>query len=352
MREIKRFARKRKVLLVRTAAIVIPLLVSLLLLSQTVLAENTYVITDGARVFTYTTNATDPAAVLGEAGLRLDEGDSYTTQPGMGMSSITIQRGQDITVEYCGELIRISSHGETVAELLSRLNIALGENDVASLPLDADTFDGMVLRVDQVLHLDETYTSTLRHEVIYCYDESLPEGVETVLTEGVDGQLTCTATVTYVNGEETNRVVHSELVSMLPTTEVIAFGSAPVQEVEPGGMPIIGDGTITLPTGEVLTYSRTMQVDASGYNKSNAGCDDWTATGTWARVGAIAVDPRMIPYGTRMFIISNDGAYVYGLATAEDCGGAIKGNRVDLYFDTNYECFQFGRRNCTVYILD
>jgi len=63
------------------------------------------------------------------------------------------------------------------------------------------------------------------------------------------------------------------------------------------------------------------------------------------------VDPRMIPYGTRMFIVSNDGAYVYGLATAEDCGGAIKGNRVDLYFDSNYDCFQFGIRDCTIYIL-
>ena len=90
----------------------------------------------------------------------------------------------------------------------------------------------------------------------------------------------------------------------------------------------------------------------TGYHKSNPGCDDWTSTGTWARVGAIAVDPRMIPYGTRMFIVSNDGAYVYGLATAEDCGGSIKGNRVDLYFDSNYECFQFGIRNCTIYILE
>ncbi len=352
MRKLKRFARKRKVLLIRTAAIVIPLLISLLLLSQTALAENTYVITDGARVFTYTTNATDPAAVLGEAGLQLGEGDSYTTQPGMGMSSITVQRGQDITIDHLGEIIRASSHGETVAQLLSRLNIALGEHDVVSLPLDSETVDGMVLRVDQVLSLEETYTTTLCHDVIYCYDESLPEGVQTVLTQGVDGQITCTATVTYVNGEERNRVVHSELVSRIPTTEVIAYGTAPVSEVEPGGMPVIGDGTITLPTGEVLTYSRTMQVDATGYNKTNAGCDDWTSTGTWARVGAIAVDPRMIPYGTRMFIISNDGEYVYGLATAEDCGGSIKGNRIDLYFDSNYECFQFGRRNCTVYILD
>ena len=352
MGKIKRFAKKRKVLLIRSAAIVVPLLLSLVLLSQTAFAKNTYVITDGQRVFTYTTFATDPAEVLGEAGLQLDEGDSYTTQPGMGVSSITVQRGQDITIEYRGEVIPAVSYGETVGELLTRLNISLSENDVVSQPLDMDTYDGMELRVDEVLRLEQTYTSTISHDTTYCYDDTIPEGTETVLVEGADGQLTCVATVTYINGQETGRVVHSQEVTLQPVTEIIAQGTAQVEQIDPDGMPVFGDGTITLPTGEVLTYSRTMQVVATGYNKTNEGCWDWTATGTWARVGAIAVDPRMIPYGTRMFIVSNDGEYVYGLATAEDCGGSIKGNRIDLYFDTNYECFQFGIRNCTVYILE
>jgi len=76
-----------------------------------------------------------------------------------------------------------------------------------------------------------------------------------------------------------------------------------------------------------------------------------TSTGTTVHVGTVAVDPRYTPYGTRMFIISNDGAYVYGISVAEDCGGAIKGDRVDLYFPTLKECFAFGRRDCTIYFL-
>ena len=55
--------------------------------------------------------------------------------------------------------------------------------------------------------------------------------------------------------------------------------------------------------------------------------------------------------GTRMFIVSDDGQYIYGIATAEDCGGGVKGNHIDLYFDTTYECFQYGVRTCTVYFL-
>jgi 3D (Asp-Asp-Asp) domain-containing protein len=65
----------------------------------------------------------------------------------------------------------------------------------------------------------------------------------------------------------------------------------------------------------------------------------------------IAVDPDVIPYGTRMFIITSDGAFVYGVSTAEDCGGAIKGDRLDLYMPTYRECMQFGRQDCTVYFL-
>ena len=60
----------------------------------------------------------------------------------------------------------------------------------------------------------------------------------------------------------------------------------------------------------------------------------------------------MIPYGTKMYIVSDDGKWIYGVATAEDCGGAINGYIIDLYFDDYDTCIQFGRRNCTVYVLE
>ena len=77
-----------------------------------------------------------------------------------------------------------------------------------------------------------------------------------------------------------------------------------------------------------------------------------TATGTPTRYGVVAVDPSVIPYGTRMYIVTDDGAYIYGLSSAEDCGEAILGNRIDLYFETYEESCIFGRRSCTVYFLD
>ena len=74
-------------------------------------------------------------------------------------------------------------------------------------------------------------------------------------------------------------------------------------------------------------------------------------SGTVVKVGSVAVDPSVIPLGTRMYIVSNDGEYVYGISTAEDIGAGVDGARVDLYMDTTEEAIQFGWRDCIVYIL-
>ena len=122
MQERKRNKAKRKKSIIRMAILAVPL-VLLLLLSQTAFAQNTYVITDGDRVVVYTSSATDPAAVLDEAGLALGADDTYTTQAGIGISEIKVQRSVTVTVDNCGEIITVNSKDETVASLLKRLNI-------------------------------------------------------------------------------------------------------------------------------------------------------------------------------------------------------------------------------------
>jgi len=352
MRKLKRFTLKRKVLFIRTAAILLPLVSVLLLLSQPAFATNTYVITDGTRVITYTTTATDPETVLGEAGLELDENDTYTTQSRMGTSEITVRRCQTIHINYYGDEITATSHGETIAELLHRLNISVGEYDMVSRALNDVTYDGLKLRVDQVISQEQTYTSTLPHGTSYCYDATLPEGMQEVVAEGVDGEIRYTAEVTYINGEETSREILSENMTIHPVDEVIAVGTGLVAAEEfTGEEPIITDNMIILPTGEVLTYTKSKEFVATAYTHTDAGCDFITATGTTVRWGTVAVDPRFIPYGTRMFIMTSDGSYIYGISVAEDCGGAIKGDRLDLYMPTYYECIQFGIRDCMVYFL-
>lgn len=321
------------------------------LLTQTAFAK-TYVIRDGDRVVTYTTFATDPAQVLGQAGLALTEYDTYTTEAVDGAEEITICRAQTVTVRYHGEETVVTSFGETAGELLARLSLELGGDDVLSHAPDTPTYHGMVLSVDRIITTQETYTVSIPHETSFCNDPAAPAGTEAVLIEGADGQLRRVAQVTYINGKESARELLEETVLTAPVTEIIARGTGTAGEApDENAMPVIEDGYIYLPTGEVLTYTDTAIVRATAYTHTDAGCDMITSTGTTVHWGTVAVDPRYIPYGTRMFIVSNDGAYVYGIAVAEDCGGDIKGDRMDLYMPTYNECIQFGRRNCTIYFL-
>ena len=351
MRKPKSKAMRKQALLIRSYVALLTLILVLsitALVSQTAFAT-TYVINDGERVVTYTSFATDPAEILNRAGVPLDEYDTYSTEAADGEATITINRAKRITVHYLGQTTVVSSLDETVGDLLQRLQMEVTEQDILSHDLTAEIFDGMELAVDRIITCRETFCATVPHETQYCADGALPQGTEVILARGEDGELLRTADVTYINGVETRRSILSETMLRMPVTEIVGVGSAEIPEETE--KPVIGDGYITLPTGEVLTYTRTDTVEATAYTHTDAGCDFVTATGTTVHWGTVAVDPTRIPYGTRMFIIANDGSYVYGIATAEDCGGDIKGDRMDLYMPTYEQCREFGRRRCTLYFL-
>ena len=307
-----------------------------------------YIIRDGHRVLIHTTNEKDPAVILEEAGVKPGP-EGYRLEQSEEGPTIRLLRQQRITVDYYGDYLKATSCGETVGELLERMELQVREGDLLSVTVDSLTFDGMMLRIGRVDRQEQTYSASIPCATLCCGDPTLPVGTQQLLREGRNGEVLRTAEVTYINGAEDSRRVLSEQVLVQPVDAILAIGTGQlVEDAEPSTMPVIGNGLITLPTGEVLTYNRVISSLATAY------CDKGkTATGTQARVGAIAVDPRYIPYGTRMFIMSKDGEYIYGVATAEDCGSKehIYGTRIDLHYDTRYECRQFGARMCWVYFL-
>ena len=353
------FVLKRKNRFVRILALILPMVCLLVVLAQTALAQNTYVITDGDQVTVHTSYASNPETVLHEAGVELEENDFYTTERVDGVAEITVQREQNITVDYCGRIMEATSYGERVQDLLDRLGVQVyGSYTVKPAP-SSMTYDGLKVTINSLVENREVYTTQIPYEVIRCEDPTLPEGYEQVRTEGVPGQMLCTAQVVYSNGVEQSRIVVEQTVTQPAVDEVIAVGSglalteetATEESVKPLDQIKIDDGTITLPTGEVLTYTHTGTFKGTAYTHGIGGVDYITATGTTVHWGTVAVDPDVIPYGTRMFIVTNDGEYVYGLSTAEDCGGGVNGNHVDLYFPTVDSCYQFGVRDCTIYFL-
>ena len=97
--------------------------------------------------------------------------------------------------------------------------------------------------------------------------------------------------------------------------------------------------------GAPSKYSKVLTMEASAYSSQDPGNGNYTATGSRLTKGIVSVDPNLIPLGTKLYI---EG---YGYAVADDVGGAIKGNRIDLAYDSRAEALQFGRQTVKVYVL-
>ena len=95
-----------------------------------------------------------------------------------------------------------------------------------------------------------------------------------------------------------------------------------------------------------INYSNVMSMEATAYLPADGNGAGITATGVRATYGVVAVDPRIIPLGSKVYIPG------YGVALAADTGGAIRGYRIDLCMESYSQAMQFGRRNVTVYVLE
>lgn len=352
------------------------------LLSQTVFAQTSYIITDGDRVTVHRSYSSDPYEVLTEAGIELEEEDTYETGYADGMNQITVRRMQMVTVINRGAQSVIGTYGETAGSLLARMGITPGTGDTLSCSSETQTYDGMTIElVHTETRIEED--TVVPYPVNYYEDPDLEPGAEIVLVAGQNGLTHVKSEVTYRNGKEVSRTVVQETVQTKPVTQLVIRGvdrtimeqpadPEPAEQAAPAASSGTASGSsssgssssggsrydgsaetsgnvIMTSSGESYTYVDVMTCSATAYT-----CEGYvghTYSGTLARVGAIAVDPTVIPLGTKMYVVSNDGQYVYGYCVAEDIGGGIKGNKIDLYFDTYAECWDFGVRMCTVYIL-
>lgn len=353
------------------------------LLSQTVFAQTSYIITDGDRVTVHRSYSSDPYEVLTEAGIELEEEDTYETGYADGMNQITVRRMQMVTVINRGAQSVIGTYGETVGSLLARMGITPGTGDTLSYSSETQTYDGMTIELVHTETRIEEEDTVVPYPVNYYEDPDLEPDAEIVLVAGQNGLTHVKSEVTYRNGKEVSRVIVQETVKMKPVTQLVIRGvdrtimeqpadPEPAEQAAPAASSGTASGSsssgssssggsrydgsaetsgnvIMTSSGESYTYVDVMTCSATAYT-----CEGYvghTYSGTLARVGAIAVDPTVIPLGTKMYVVSNDGQYVYGYCVAEDIGGGIKGNKIDLYFDTYAECWDFGVRMCTVYIL-
>ena len=268
-------------------------------------------------------------------------------------SALELEKGAAVTIHYLDADITATARNESVGQLLRRLKIQPGPLDMVAV--DQSGGDVEITIGSQYVYYD-TVEEVVKSPVRYVDNTVLPTWSEQVLTQGQDGVHREVYEVVYENGQEVSRHL-VESVDTDPTETVIERGT--LTNFAPNDAKVVniitnadGSGTLVLENGQNVTFSKTMTMRATAYTTGDPGVGTITASGTTVHLGTVGVDRSQLPFGTKMYIVSNDGLYTYGFSIAEDTGGAIRKNRIDLYYYTYEECIQFGVRDCTVYILD
>ena len=305
-------------------------------------------IVDGDNYYEVVTSSSTVAELLEENGIEVSVFDIVSPDLDTRVNSsqtIVVQRLNKVTLTADGETKEYFTTAETVGEFLEEKDIDLNYHDIITLPLEDKLTGDTKLKITRVVKRILEVNEEIPFKTKIVADTSMSISDSKIVTRGVAGIDCQTYEVLMYDGVEISR-------NLLSTERI----QEPVDQVKAVGTQ---GGRVT-EKGDDFSYSRVISCSATAYDLSFQSCGKRpgdrgygiTASGTYAKPGTVAVDPRVIPLGTRMYIESADGSFVYGYCVAEDTGGAIKGNKVDLFFNTTGECYQFGRRNVNVYILD
>lgn len=266
---------------------------------------------------------TDNQVVKPDLSEMIDENDT-----------ITVRDRLNVELEIDGGKVQLATAEENIADMLQEEDYGVDEDDEVTPAIDSKIQEGMKIKVVRIKYEEERTIEPIDYDVETKKDSDLESGKTKVLQEGLKGEKEQLVKIKYADGKEVSRKVVSETVIKEPKTQVVAKGTK-----------------ITVPTlsrgGEELNAKKVITCQATAYTPTGAR----TATGTVPRqasgnnYGTIAVDPRVIPLGTKVYV---DG---YGFAIAEDTGGAVKGNIIDLFMNSTSAAIQWGRRNVKVYIL-
>lgn len=245
---------------------------------------------------------------------------------------------QTITVSLidgAAEPVMLTTAQDTVERILAENALTLGEYDELNHALGEALSDGDSIAITRISIAEETTLLELPYETVTNRVQTIPRGTTRVVQSGQIGKKSITERITLRNGEESEREVISESVQADPVDEIVNYG--------------IG-GSLVGKDGVRYAFSYYVDVSATAYGPTGNN----TATGVPPTEGTIAVDPSVIPLRSKVYVKGNYGDY--GICRAEDTGGGIKGNKIDVYLGylgENWysEAMQFGIRSMRVYIL-
>ena len=296
------------------------------------------------------TAASDTSTVLRQAGTpALGENDRVVWTQTEDGERLDVLRAYTVSVTADGatndSIIMTGQH--TAAELLTLVGLTWTDDDILTPAADEIVPEGGSVTLQRV-----SYTEYTQDEVTPSVVESIPTSLfyrkqDNIMTlqEGQDGQDTVVYRQKWVDGElaETDEIGRVEVAEMIPTIQKVYGEQVPVSQFVG---PEVVDGVPVEGVAETYTGQRSTGYSASATAKG--------ASGRRLTYGTVAVNPNIIPYGSLMYITSDDGRFVYGYAYAADTGTAMmQGSAfIDLYYETYDESVMSAVIPVTVYVLD
>ena len=251
----------------------------------------------------------------------------------------------EIAADGLSTLLQVTDTEATMEQVIQQAGVTIGSLDRVSEDMDAPVTDGMLVQVDRVAYEEYTVTESIPYKTTYRYSGVLKPDSTKVDRAGRNGERVLTYRKSIVNGVVVSTEKVGDEVTKNAVNKVVLRGSSygtPISQL-PSGFDLELDAK-----NQPLNYSRKIYGSCTAYHGDHA-----TSTGRKPGVGVVAVDPREIPYGSILWVVSADGKFVYGYAVAGDTGGFIYNSNtvLDLYMDSVAEMNAFGRRNLNVYVI-
>lgn len=332
----------------RTTIIIMIVMLLLTVITMETILNKKIVIKDNRQEITIETLSSKVDKALQKAGITLGEHDQISVDRNTKLRDgmvIEVKRAFEVKINVDKKALDVLTAYNRVEDILKEYDIKLGEKDKTRPALDQEILPKDIIDIIRVEEEVVKEVIDIPYRSVITYNDEMKAGAIKKKRDGENGKKEVEYKIVYENGVEAVKEIINENIIKEPVDKLVEQGS---------------EKYFVASRGQPVRYKKVLIMSATAYDLTVESCGKTpdhpqygiTRSGTRARPGVVAVDPRVISLGTKLYVESLDGWADYGFASAEDTGGAIKGKKIDLFMEDPKKVYRFGRRNVKVYILD